>query len=171
MSWPLKMVLPLVGVSSRMSSLARVDLPQPDSPTIPSVSPRCSWKDTPSTAWTSPTCRLNTTPLVNGKCLTRSCTSRTTSSGGLEAAIEHLTGEVACAGPAGDDLEKGRPLIQAHRLRVRATRVELASRRDSHEVGRQALDRRQVLALEIHARDGLQQALGVRVRRPHVDVA
>ena len=39
MSWPSKMILPPVDSSSRMTQRAIVDLPQPDSPTTPSVSP------------------------------------------------------------------------------------------------------------------------------------
>ena len=39
MSRPLYRALPLVGGSSRISTCASVDLPQPDSPTTPSVSP------------------------------------------------------------------------------------------------------------------------------------
>ena len=47
---PRTVIEPAVGVSSPTSSLASVDLPQPDSPTTPSVSPRRSSKSTPSTA-------------------------------------------------------------------------------------------------------------------------
>ena len=39
MSTPSKVSLPAVGSSSRISIRPRVDLPQPDSPTMPSVSP------------------------------------------------------------------------------------------------------------------------------------
>ena len=39
MSWPSKVILPPVGSSRRMMQRAMVDLPQPDSPTTPSVSP------------------------------------------------------------------------------------------------------------------------------------
>ena len=46
-----------VGVEQRMSRRAVVDLPQPDSPTMPSVSPRRTSKMTPSTACTAPTSR------------------------------------------------------------------------------------------------------------------
>ena len=53
MSSPPKRSVPLVGSSSRTSSRPSVDLPQPDSPTIPSVSPRRTSSDTPSTAWTT----------------------------------------------------------------------------------------------------------------------
>jgi hypothetical protein len=39
MSWPSKMTDPPVGSSSRVISRPAVDLPHPDSPTSPSVSP------------------------------------------------------------------------------------------------------------------------------------
>ena len=48
-----------------------VDLPQPDSPTRPSVRPRAIAKSTPSTARTAPISRANRMPLVIGKCLVR----------------------------------------------------------------------------------------------------
>src|SRR4051812_4459655 len=76
MSLPRHRTLPEVGCSSDMSSLASVDLPQPDSPTTPSVSPLCKVKLTPSTARTAPICRRKMMPWVSGKCLTRSCASR-----------------------------------------------------------------------------------------------
>ena len=41
---------------------ASVDLPQPDSPTMPSVSPSRTEKLTPSTAFTAPICFLKTIP-------------------------------------------------------------------------------------------------------------
>src|ERR1700749_534603 len=53
------------GISRRID-IAVTDLPQPDSPTIPSVSPALMWNDTPSTARTTPSgvpkcvCRLST---------------------------------------------------------------------------------------------------------------
>ena len=56
-SRPANVIEPLVGSVSRSSSRAVVDLPQPDSPTSPSVSPRRTSKETPSTALTAPTCR------------------------------------------------------------------------------------------------------------------
>ncbi len=40
MSWPSNAMRPAVGSSSRITSRASVDLPQPDSPTSPTVSPR-----------------------------------------------------------------------------------------------------------------------------------
>jgi len=52
---------------SRMSESAVTDLPQPDSPTMPSVSPAASSNDTPSTARTTPSRVKN--------CVLRSLTS------------------------------------------------------------------------------------------------
>ena len=57
---------------TRIIDSAVTDLPQPDSPTIPSVSPRLSEKLTPSTAFVVPH-RVT-------KCVVRSRTSRTVSS-------------------------------------------------------------------------------------------
>ncbi len=66
MSSPLNLIDPSVGRSRLTSILATVDLPQPDSPTMPSVSPRSSVKSTPSTALTAPTCFLKRMPWVRG---------------------------------------------------------------------------------------------------------
>ena len=60
--------------SSRMMQRARVDFPQPDSPTMPSVSPGCTSKETPSTAFTRPTSFLKMTPRWTGKCFVTSVT-------------------------------------------------------------------------------------------------
>src|SRR5438874_3733515 len=54
MSCPSKMMLPAVTGSSAVTRRASVDLPQPDSPTRPSVSPRLISRSTPSTARTAP---------------------------------------------------------------------------------------------------------------------
>src|SRR5438105_2996746 len=53
-----------------------VDLPQPDSPTRPSVSPFSTKKSIPSTARTAPTCRWKMIPCVSGKCIFKALTSR-----------------------------------------------------------------------------------------------
>src|SRR6266566_1962206 len=53
MSWPSKVILPAVTGSSAVIKRARVDFPQPDSPTRPSVSPRRISRSTPSTARTA----------------------------------------------------------------------------------------------------------------------
>jgi hypothetical protein len=54
MSGP-RSISPEVGSSRRMMERPSVVLPQPDSPTRPSVSPRRMVNETPSTAWTVPT--------------------------------------------------------------------------------------------------------------------
>src|SRR5262249_54129016 len=53
--------------SSRMMLRTVIDLPEPDSPTMPSVSPGSMWKSTPSTALTSPS--------LVGNCVLRPRTS------------------------------------------------------------------------------------------------
>ncbi|KAG1303751.1 hypothetical protein G6F63_016662 [Rhizopus arrhizus] len=53
MSCPLKISWPPLMPTSFSRHLPMVDLPDPDSPTIPSVSPRRTAKLTPSTACTS----------------------------------------------------------------------------------------------------------------------
>ena len=53
-------------------SLAVVVLPQPDSPTMASVSPWRIEKLMPSTAFTQPTTFVQSMPSVTGKCFFRS---------------------------------------------------------------------------------------------------
>ena len=77
-SAPSTSIEPACGAVSSRIWCSVVDLPEPDSPTMPSVRPCCSSKLTPSTARTSPTWRRNTTPLVSLNVLTRSRTCSTT---------------------------------------------------------------------------------------------
>ena len=74
MSRPSKRIVPAVGSSSLSISRAVVDLPQPDSPTMPSVSPRRTLSVTSSTACTSPA-RREKTPVATGKRFVRPSTS------------------------------------------------------------------------------------------------
>src|SRR5579864_8552244 len=92
-SWPLNRTLPptiLPGRCSRMMLSAVTDLPQPDSPTMPSVSPGFSSKETPSTALTMPSLVAKTV-----------CRSWTSSRGAanwtslLQARVEGVAGGVA----------------------------------------------------------------------------
>src|SRR6266404_5060771 len=64
---PSKISSPASGITRCSSSRARVDLPQPDSPTIPKVSPLSTVNETPSTACTD----LPPLPFT-GKCLRKS---------------------------------------------------------------------------------------------------
>ena len=67
MSRPSKMIRPSVGSISLMIVRPSVVLPQPDSPTMPSVSPFRTERSTPETASTCPTVCLKIPALI-GKC-------------------------------------------------------------------------------------------------------
>ena len=60
--WSPNHTSPAVGSIRRRMQRPVVDLPQPDSPTSPSVSPRRMSKDTSSTAWTRATSCENSPP-------------------------------------------------------------------------------------------------------------
>jgi hypothetical protein len=74
---PSKWTVPRVAGMRRRMVRPTVVLPQPDSPTRPSVSPGAIWKLTPSTALTRPTVCLRM-PRLTGKWV---CRSRTSSRG------------------------------------------------------------------------------------------
>ena len=82
-SRPSNFTEPDVGLCSCRIARPVVDLPQPDSPTRPSVSPGCSVNDTPDTACTVPTLRGMIPLPRTGNSLTRSVTS---SSGAVTSA-------------------------------------------------------------------------------------
>src|SRR2546430_17052481 len=100
-----------------MSSRASVDLPQPDSPTTPSVSPRASSKEMPSTA--------RIVPPRDGKCFTR-CSAR-------RSGNEHLPREVAGGGPPPPAVPRGRGGGRAGGPAAPPTRLERATRRDGRQ--------------------------------------
>src|ERR1051325_9115548 len=56
--WPSKLTVPDVGLQSPTIARPSVDLPQPDSPTSPRVSPRASVRSTPSAARRIPAAQL-----------------------------------------------------------------------------------------------------------------
>ena len=72
---PRKRIAPPVVGTSRTSARISVVLPQPDSPTTPSVSPSRSANDTSSTACTAPALRSMITPRLIGKSTRRCSTS------------------------------------------------------------------------------------------------
>src|SRR5439155_26837835 len=82
---------PAVAGRRPVTRRASVDLPQPDSPTSPSVSPRLIWRSTPSTARTERPPK----PLI-GKCLTAPLMRKSTGSA-LTAVIGVLS--AACTAP------------------------------------------------------------------------
>ncbi len=104
-SVPSKMTSPEVGLYSCRIARPVVDFPQPDSPTSPSVSPRFTWKETPSTAWTAPTLRWKIMPCVSGKCMTRFRTS----SRGAASLADAPPGWIFVCGLAAADMKEVLP--------------------------------------------------------------
>ena len=183
MSWPWKRIRPPDGSSSLRMQRTSVDLPQPDSPTIPSVSPSRSEKETPSTAFTVAISFWNTIPRVIGKCFFRSSTTRssfpfaavltTTCSGGEHRdelrRLARLRRLVEVAGllvqRVAADGHELRVLLPADRHRERAARVEAASRRRVQERRRLAGDLVQALEVRVEPRQRAHQAPRVGVAR------
>ncbi len=174
---------------SRSTTRATVDLPEPLSPTSPSVSPARMPKSTPSTAWTRPVTRLSR-PECTGKSLRRPLASSSRWSAAtrpLPAAPAVTPGTAAGAWSPGpstrpprsisscDRRQRTRPApsrrSSGHRLRgarverVRAPRVEPAP--TGHLVGARHLtgDHVQLAALRGRLRHRVEQALGVGVAR------
>ena len=178
------------------SSRAVVLLPQPVSPTMPSVSPRITSNDTPSTACTAPTCRWKMIPRVIGKCLTRSRTSISASLGATVSALRLDAARARPPGPcparssaqscrrvvgleqAGDEvavlvgdrleLRLDLPVALAH---VRTARMEGAAAGKGDQARRPTGDRHQrLVARAVEPGDRPQQAPGVRVLRAHAKI-
>src|SRR3954447_10422694 len=152
---------PAVGSRSRTTSRATVDLPLPDSPTNPNVSPASSVNETPSTARTAP-------PRA-GKCLT----SPSTSSSGLMSACSyrpgahrHLVGEVTGGAVTVAERPQLGHDVAAPFLGDRTPRVEGTAGRDGGEVGRAPEDRGQRGMVVGAAGHRGEQPARVRVPRP-----
>src|SRR5262245_52854254 len=129
MSRPATVMVPESGWSRPTSMRARVDLPQPDSPTRPSDSPSARSRSTPSTALTRAPPRAR--PIRKVLRTSRACNNIFTPVAGGGAAV----------GNAED-----RALLGAALDRPVAARVEGAARRAVHRGGRAAGDRVEVAA-------------------------
>src|SRR5215510_7366645 len=114
---------PEVGSISRRMDRPDVDLPQPDSPTRPSVSPAMMSNDTSSTAWTRATSRENRPPRI-GKYFLRFLTF--SSASGMAGPSVEEAGHLV----ARPDFFEGRRVFKMHWLRERAARREPAPRLD-----------------------------------------
>src|SRR6185437_2852500 len=145
MSWPSILMLPPVGSISRKMVRPTVDLPQPDSPTRPSVSPALIEKLTPSTANTVPAARCSS-PLRIGKCFLRSLTSMTGASS--MAVTEQFLRAPACRPMA-------RPLLLIVGILAAAAILGIGAARREHAA------RRQVGQSRHHAGNFLQPLAGV----------
>src|SRR3989475_6113377 len=143
MSWPSNTILPAVAGSSAVMSRARVDFPQPDSPTRPSVSPRRISRSTPSTARTAPPPK----PEI-GKCLKAPATRSN-----IGSAVTEEAGALSAACNAVD--------LRSRRLSVRLQLLRRLDRQGAR------LGRRDVLLLYVPhqhpaSRDLIQSNLAKR---------
>ena len=141
--------------------LPSVDLPQPLSPTSPSVSPGHTASDTPSTALSQPTRRPNA--LRSGKWRTRSLEleqrRRRAHASAPRGASTGWWQRTACAL---GERARGRPARAAFRGGVVAARVEPAARRRRDQARHLAADVPDLAARARHARE---EAPRVRMRR------
>src|SRR6185436_17562843 len=192
MSTPWYLIAPAVGSSNRVISRAVVDLPQPDSPTRPSVSPACTVRLTPSTACTHLVPRARRPSPFVRKCIFTSSSSRRGAPSiertpdlavvvaaviamvlrqpGQDFGLEHLVGFLQVTpggasqirGPRDQLGLEGRAQVAAHPVAVLAARVEGAAARHGEQARRGAGDRVQRARRAGHRRDALQQAPRVR---------
>src|SRR5262245_8098014 len=159
---PWKLTSPDVGSISRRIERPVVDLPQPDSPTRPSVSPAMMSNDTSSTAWTRATSRENSPPRI-GKYFLRFLTFSKAS--GMAGPSVEEAGHLV----ARPDFFEWWRVFKMHRLGERAARREPAPGLDVAAQSRHgARNRLELLLLrgrEVDPRDRAQEALRVGVQR------
>src|SRR5450432_3609571 len=134
---PSNQISPDVGSIRRSRQRPVVDLPQPDSPTSPSVSPRMSSKLTPATACTWSVSRPNS-PLLTGKFFTRSLTRPNGSD--LPAALKGAPSRSCPMQHAGDlvaglDFDQRGSLVQAFVAHERTPRGKPATWRRPDQAG------------------------------------
>ena len=177
MSRPWNTIRPAVGSISRVSSRPVVVLPQPDSPTIPKVSPAATLRSSPSTARTVPTERRRT-PRRTGKCFSRPVTDSSGSAltGGARSRRSTAPGARRGRGGRRRGGPRRRPSVSdgtwvaaqpAGARLVRAAGVERAPGRDVDQARRRTLHGREAVApVAVQARHGAEQAPGVGMLRP-----
>src|SRR5438876_4834877 len=188
MSRPSKTIRPSVGSSRRMMQRAIVDLPQPDSPTTPSVSPPRTLKLTPSTAFTAAICLWKMIPRVTGKYFFRSSTTRRSSPATALRGLCHHPGQqlrgfavlrllVEMAGVQVVRIVATDPqlrvLLLADVHHVGAARMEPAALGRVEERRRRALNLDEPLDVGVEAGQRAKETPGVRMlgpREENVDV-
>src|SRR5579885_109618 len=171
MSVPPMRIEPAVGSMSRSTVRPTVDLPQPDSPTSPSVSPLRMLKLTPSTAKTAPAVRCSS-PLRIGKCFLRSRTSSTAMPASATATSIELARTPARRPVTGPFFLVRRVLRPAASFGMRAARREDATGRQvaqgRHRAGNFLQPLRRLGPLAAHQRQPryrTHQSVRVRVLR------
>src|SRR5213594_4076042 len=166
----LKRTSPSVGSMSRSRSRPNVVLPQPDSPTSATVSPRRITRSTPSTARTVAISRWRSPPFT-GKCFFRPrAASRISLRSRLGRATRHLL-RVEMAGdspirPVGEELRLLDPTpIEGERT----SRMEAAARRRRQQIRDDSWNRGERGArfelLTLRRNDRLEETLRVRMKR------
>src|SRR5262249_17567388 len=158
---PWKVTSPEVGSINLKMERPVVDLPQPDSPTRPSVSPAMMSNVMSSTAWTRATSREKSPPRM-GKYFLRFRTRRSASA--MAASIQEAGDLVAWP-----DFLEWRRVLEVHGLGELTAWREAAARLDlSAQCGHRPGNGLELLPLgrgEIDPRDRAQQALRVRMQR------
>ena len=155
-----------------------MDLPQPDSPTTPRVSPLRTSSETPSTACTTPLCSPRRERERTGKCLTMSTVwSRTGALMRFRAALRPRRATPPGAPPAWRGRGGRRPFARATRAQkrrrgqaavetMRTARLETAALGRREQRRRRARDRREAPdAWPIRSRHRPEKAPRVRVLR------
>ena len=155
-AWPSKVTVPAASGSRPTAARASVDLPQPDSPTSPTISPRATVRSTPSTArrrWPRRPYSTATPDRVRGPVSTHAQSARSGSGGQASR---------CCVGdPFG--IRPGRSRTTGGRTRSAGG---TGSRRHRAERRRAAADRHQRGAARLRMRQRVEQPPGVRVPRP-----
>src|SRR5262249_46534182 len=155
-SLPPKRREPAVGRSSSKKSLARVVFPEPDSPTIPRVSPLATWTFTPSTALIQPRVFPGNKPVVIGKYFLSAMpcsnigSSRTNGCG--RPAVHHMTGL---------HHHRGWVRFSTDGLALWAARGKGTAGRQVREIWGLSTDLHQGLGLQLDAWQAAQEGLGV----------
>src|SRR3989442_13531191 len=162
MSLPSKCSEPDVGRSRHRSSFASVVLPDPDSPTMPSVSPSARRTLTPSTALTYP--RIRPMAPVTGKCFFRPTPSS------ISESRPDIAHRCRCSHPAGGDVtavhgHRSGEGLPADRLPFGTSRSERAARRQPGQVGRLSPDLDELVTSELGIRQAAQEGPSIRMGR------
>src|SRR5215468_3237397 len=175
-SLPSKRTSPAVGSMSLKIVRPSVDLPQPDSPTMPSVSPSSTVKSTPSTARTSPLCDENSPPPTGKYFFRLWISSRLMSCARLRRGVlvtfRARPGEIARRPVPGLQFGELRLRSGADVARSRAAVAEAAAARQIERARHDAGNRREALLLRAAgARQRIQQSDGVGMQRTAENLA
>ena len=170
-SWPSKRISPASGSIRRSARRARVDLPQPDSPTRPSVSPASS--SSVDVVDRDQAQALAEAGAPDAEAL---ASSRAARAAAAVSSRDARRSEAAPGCGTRRGLRRGRPRVRidarAHVLRARAALAEAAAGRPRDQVGHAARDHVERLAGPC-ARRGqrVEQSARVRVLRRAEDLA